>query len=79
MNSDPPQLSDEGGEAPCFAHLLDDAPGRLDDTVLAQLVRDFADAVVIADPDGTIVFWKRRPRRASSGGPLMTRLEGRST
>ena len=57
MTSDPPEPRDEGGEAPCFAHLLDDAPGPLDDSVLAQLVRDFADAVVIADAGGTIVFW----------------------
>ena len=30
-----------------------------DDLRLAQLVRDLADAVVIADADGTIVFWNR--------------------
>jgi PAS domain S-box-containing protein len=51
------RASDEGGEAPCFAHLLDDAPLSVDDHVLAQLVRTLADAVVIADPDGTIAFW----------------------
>jgi PAS domain S-box-containing protein len=28
-----------------------------DDGVLADLVRGMADAVVIADPDGTITFW----------------------
>jgi PAS domain S-box-containing protein len=29
----------------------------VDDAVLVQLVRTMADAVVIADPDGTITFW----------------------
>jgi PAS domain S-box-containing protein len=49
--------SDEGGEAPCFAHLFDDAALSVDDHVLAQLVRNLGDAVVIADADGTIAFW----------------------
>ena len=34
-----------------------DAPAGIDDARLAQLVRDLADAVVIADAAGTIVFW----------------------
>jgi PAS domain S-box-containing protein len=51
--------SDEGGEAPCFAPIFEHplesvGPGRL-----AQLVDDLADAVVIADPDGIIVFWNQ--------------------
>lgn len=50
-------VADEGGEAPCFAHLLDDDRGPLPDNVLAQLVRELADAVVVADPEGTITFW----------------------
>lgn len=47
---------DEGGEAACFAHLLPDhsMPGY--DT-LRQLVNTLADALVIADRDGTITFW----------------------
>jgi hypothetical protein len=32
-----PRHSDEGGEAPCFAHLLDDTSDGVD-RVLAQLV-----------------------------------------
>lgn len=53
---------DEGGEAPCFAHLLEDTPGpddtqRPDDHALADLLRGLADAVVIADASGTITFW----------------------
>ncbi len=47
---------DEGGEAPCFAHLLDEPP-QLTDEALAGLLRQLADAVVIADADGTITFW----------------------
>ncbi len=51
-----PDPRDEGGEAPCFAHLLDD-PEPVTDDELAGLVRSMADAVVIADPSGTITFW----------------------
>lgn len=50
--SDP---ADEGGEAPCFAHLFETEP--LEDAQLAELVRTLADAVVVADPEGTITFW----------------------
>lgn len=53
---------DEGGEAPCFAHLLDDAP-CVTDAELARLVRELADAVVIADADGTITFWNEAATR----------------
>ena len=47
--------SDEGGEAPCFAHLINHAQLTNDD--LADLVRQLADAVVLADSDGVITFW----------------------
>jgi PAS domain S-box-containing protein len=47
---------DEGGEAPCFAHLLNEEPA-VPDAVLAELVRSLADAVIIADANGTITFW----------------------
>jgi PAS domain S-box-containing protein len=50
---------DEGGEAPCFAHLEDQLHAGGDEGALAQLMRDLADAVVVADPAGTIVFWNR--------------------
>ena len=49
--------SDEGGEAPCFAHLREELDLGLGGSALGQLVHDLADAVVIADSDGTIVFW----------------------
>lgn len=48
-------VADEGGEAPCFAHLLPDE--RLEDISLADLVRTLADAVVVADANGVIRFW----------------------
>jgi PAS domain S-box-containing protein len=47
---------DEGGEAPCFAHLLADHVEPTDHD-LADLVRQLADAVVIADSNGVITFW----------------------
>lgn len=47
---------DAGGEAACLAHVLD-APVEVDDALLATLVRRLGDAVIIADADGTIVFW----------------------
>ena len=49
-------VDDEGGEAPCFAHLLDDQL-QVSDDLLAGLIRSLADAVVIADTNGTIAFW----------------------
>lgn len=63
MTSDIPGPSDEGGEAPCFAHLLERRPAEVDDRVLSQLVRDLADAVVVADPEGIIVFWNSAATR----------------
>lgn len=60
MTTDP-FPTDEGGEAPCYAHLLDAeaelADADLADADLAALVRAMADAVVIADAEGTITFW----------------------
>jgi PAS domain S-box-containing protein len=53
--------ADEGGEAPCFAHLFADDP--VDDALLGELVRGLADAVVIADADGIITFWNRAAMR----------------
>lgn len=52
---------DEGGEAPCFAHLIDHAQLTNDD--LADLVRQLADAVVVADSDGVIMFWNNAATR----------------
>ncbi len=54
-------MSDEGGDAPCWAHLFED--DVLTDETLATLVRRLADAVVIADPTGRIVFWNTAAER----------------
>jgi len=67
---------DEGGEAPCFAHLLDNAP-RVTDADLARLVRELADAVVIADAEGTITFWNDAATRLF--GVTTDEAVGRST
>jgi PAS domain S-box-containing protein len=55
--SDEPIDDDVGGDPPCWAHLFEDAESLTSDFGLAELVRDLADAVIIADPNGTIVFW----------------------
>ena len=47
----PGDHADEGGEAPCFAHMLDQPPAA--DALLSDVVRHLADAVVIADADAT--------------------------
>jgi PAS domain S-box-containing protein len=54
-------VTDEGGEAPCFAHLFPDDP--INNLLLADLVRELADAVVIADADGVITFWNAAATR----------------
>jgi PAS domain S-box-containing protein len=48
--------AEEGGDAPCWAHLVGEQPS-VEDGALAQLMRDLADAVVICDATGAIVFW----------------------
>lgn len=53
---------DDGGEAPCFAHLVEQFSPSVDDRALAQLVRDFAEVVVIADPAGIIACWNDAAR-----------------
>jgi PAS domain S-box-containing protein len=52
----PPASGDDGGEAPCSAHVLDQ-PLQVSDGVLADVLRELADAVVITDADGRITFW----------------------
>jgi PAS domain S-box-containing protein len=67
---------DEGGEAPCMAHLFSE-PEHLTDSDFAQLARGLADGLVIADGDGTITFWNDAATRIfgwsaaeAVGGPL---------
>ncbi len=50
---------DEGGEVPCYAHLFEQSLESVGPARLEQLMADLADAVVIADPDGIIVYWNR--------------------
>ena len=56
MTSASRERRDDGGAAPS-ASLWEDL--GLGDRALDRLVSDLADAVVIADADGTIVFWNR--------------------
>lgn len=58
----PQQERDEGREARGFPH-LPDAPRHVADAELAGLVRALADAVVIADAEGTITFWNEAATR----------------
>ncbi|MFT3855080.1 MAG: PAS domain S-box protein [Ilumatobacteraceae bacterium] len=48
--------SSEGGDAACWAN-LDERPLVLDDHALADLFRNLADAVIIADRGGIIRMW----------------------
>jgi PAS domain S-box-containing protein len=55
MTSSSAEHREKGGEAPRFAHLWEDL--GLGDPALGHLVQDLADAVVIGDTTGIIVFW----------------------
>ena len=59
----PVEPVERGGDPPCWAHLFGDEDQPVQDEVLARLVRDLADAVIICDPDGTIVFWNTAATR----------------
>lgn len=52
---------DLGGEAPCYAHLF--PPPSLAEGTATALLYDLADAVVICDLDGRIVFWNDASER----------------
>ena len=51
-----------GGEAACLLPSLE-PPRELSHAQLADLVADLADAVVVTDPDGRIVFWNHAATR----------------
>jgi PAS domain S-box-containing protein len=55
----PGPLEQAGGQAPRSDPGAEQTRLSVDDSLLAQLVRDLADAVVIADAEGSIVFWNR--------------------
>lgn len=63
---------ERGGDPPCWAHLMDDTPAVLGDPDLAQIVRRLADAVIICDPSGTIVFWNDAATWVFGWGPVET-------
>lgn len=52
-----------GGEAPCFAPLLDDGTEPLGPATWAELVERLPDAVVVADAAGTITYWNAAAER----------------
>jgi len=54
--------ADEGGEAPCYAHLFE-GDNAVSDAVFAQLARELADPLIIADGEGTITFWNGAAER----------------
>jgi len=55
------ELTDAGGDPPCWAHLSDTKGGTaalaITDELLAAVTRITGDGVVIADADGRIAFW----------------------
>ncbi len=48
--------ADHGGDPACWSHLFDDQPVA-DDILLADVVRQLADAVVVCDTAGLIIYW----------------------
>ncbi len=62
--------TDEGGDPPCWAHLFADSdderahvPEPLGSASWEELVEQLADAVLIADRDGTITSWNQAAER----------------
>jgi PAS domain S-box-containing protein len=61
--------SDEGGDPPCWAHRFEGTAWQPEQLELAELLRELADAVVIADADGTIAFWNNAAVRLFGWSP----------
>ncbi len=78
----PEDRSDEGGDPPCWAHLVDmhdtspDSPAAAGPAELADLMAKLADAVVVCDPSGAITFWNDAATRLLGFAPAPgTRLD----
>jgi PAS domain S-box-containing protein len=70
MTTETPRgATDEGGEAPCHAHLFDEQPLEVTNALLATLVRQLGDAVLVCDRDGRIVFWNDAATRLFGWDP----------
>lgn len=54
---------DQGGDPACWAHLVTEPPEPPSADMLARLLVDLADGVIICDPEGLIVFWNRASTR----------------
>ena len=72
MSEHQPSGEHEGGDAPCWAHLFDDAAGGAGESLGADplgplpwraLLDQLADAVLISDADGTITYWNAAAER----------------
>jgi PAS domain S-box-containing protein len=61
--TDRPLQPEESGDPPCWQHVLEERPMPMTDETLSRLVRQLADAVVVCDPAGTIVFWNTAATR----------------
>lgn len=62
MTGRPAPDDDLGGEAACAMSMLE-PPTALTSAMLAELLTRLADAVIVADPDGRIVFWNHAATR----------------
>jgi PAS domain S-box-containing protein len=61
------ELTDAGGDPPCWAHLSEASAGTaalpVTDELLAAVTHIVGDGIVIADPDGRIAFWNAAAER----------------
>lgn len=64
-----PPLENDDGDPPCWAHLAESGSEHVGREDLAELVENLADAVIICDPAGTIVFWNAAATRVFGWTP----------